>query len=85
MLEWLGNGIPESWAEAWPQMFRAQQLVVVLRADFSPGNSQLWALVSNTLGAAWKQTASVVNEQVNAWAEAAGSRRSGLSWSLVFN
>ena len=65
MLEWQGNGILESWAGARPQMSRTQQLVAVLRADFSPGNSQLWALVSDTLQAAWGRMAYVVDEQVD--------------------
>jgi hypothetical protein len=66
MLEWQGNGILESWAEAWPQLSRAQQLVALIRADFSPGNRHLWALVSATLGAAWKQMASAVKDQMEA-------------------
>ena len=65
MLEWQVNGIPESWAEAWPQRSRAQQLVTMLRADFSPGKHHLWGLVSTTLRAAWKQMASAVNDQVD--------------------
>ena len=66
MLEWQGNGILESWAEAWPQLSREQQIVALLRADFSPGNSHFWALVSATLGAAWKQMASAVKDQMEA-------------------
>ena len=66
MMEWQGNGIPESWAEAWPQMSQAQQLVALIRADFSPGNQHFWELVSNTLGAAWRQMASAVKDQMEA-------------------
>ena len=47
MLEWQENS-PESWAETWPQLSRAQQLVALTRADFSPGNHHLWELVSTT-------------------------------------
>ena len=65
MEEFQGNNIPECWAEAWPQMSRAQQLVAVLRADLSPGNTQLWALASalvfDTLQTAWGGMASVVD------------------------
>jgi len=61
MEEWQGNNIPEGWAEAWPQMSRAQQLVAVLRADFSPDNPHLWALVSDTLQKAWESMAGVVS------------------------
>ena len=66
MLDWHENGIPESWAQAWPQLSRAQQLVALVRADFSPGNRHLWTLVSDTLGAAWKQMASAVKDQMEA-------------------
>ena len=61
MEEWQGNNIPEGWAGAWPQMSRAQQLVAVLRADFSPGNPHLWALASDTLQTAWESMARVVD------------------------
>ena len=64
MLEWRENGISESWTEAWPQLSRAQQLIALIRADFSPGNHQLWGLVSTTLRAAWKQMASAVKDQM---------------------
>ena len=49
MLEWQENGISESCAEAWPQLSRAQPLIALLRADFSPGNHHLWGLVSTTM------------------------------------
>ena len=65
MLEWRENGISESWAEAWPQLSRAQQLVALIRADFSPGNHHLWGLVSTTLRASWKQMASAVKDQMD--------------------
>ena len=64
MLDWHANGIPESWAQAWPQLSRAQRLVALIRADFSPGNRHLWTLVSDTLGAAWKQMTSVVKDKM---------------------
>jgi hypothetical protein len=64
MLDWHANGIPESWAQAWPQLSRAQQLVALIRADFSPGNRHLWTLVSDTLGAAWKQMTSAVKDKM---------------------
>ena len=65
VLEWQENGISESWAEAWPQLPRAQQLVALIRADFSLGNHHLWGLVSTTLRAAWEQMASAVNDQMD--------------------
>ena len=66
MLGWQEDGTPESWAEAWPQLSRAQQLIAVVRADFSLGNHHLWGLVSTTFRAAWEQMASAVNDQVGA-------------------
>ena len=66
MLEWRGNGISESWAEAWPQLSRAQQLVALIRADFSPGNRHFGGLVSTTLRATWKQMASAVKDKMEA-------------------
>ena len=83
MLEWQGNGIPESWAEAWPQLSRAQQLVAVIRAEFSPGNSNphlcQWGLVSTTLRAAWPWEQMASSERAGGCLSQ-GVRRSDLSW-----
>ena len=57
MLDWHENDIPGSWAQAWPQLSRAQKLVALVRADLSPGNRHLWTLVCQTpwelLGSRW--------------------------------
>ena len=48
MLQWEGNGISESWAEAWPRcLIRA-----LIRAEHPPGNHYMWGLVSTALRAA---------------------------------
>ena len=43
MLEWQGNGIPESWTQA-------QQLVALIRADFSDLESPLVGTCVSHLG-----------------------------------
>ena len=88
MLEWQENDTPESWAEAWPQLSRAEQLVAVIRADFSPAGEPSLSLVGAGVDTGVDHPASCL-EADGVCSERPGGclsqddRRRDLSWSLV--
>ena len=79
MLKWRGGGISESWAGAWPQLPRAQQLVALIRVDFSiPGKSPLLGAGVNH-PASYLEADGICSERPDG-----GLSQDNTLWSLVF-
>ena len=61
--DWEGHCISKESSLGWLRLSGRDQIIHLMRAEFSPESLGFWKMVSHSLGAMWKRMAEVLEEQ----------------------